>query len=104
MHSLTPKVGAYTEYVGAFDIGMMKIPNHMSFEQACTLGTGIGTIGLALFHNLEVPGYPTNPAAEPKTVLVYGGSTASGTLALQLLKLFVYTNLNESLNRLLQMC
>jgi NADPH:quinone reductase-like Zn-dependent oxidoreductase len=68
----------------------MKIPSHMSFEEAASLGTGIGTMGLALFHDLGVPGYPTQPATKQKTVLVYGGSTASGTLALQLLKLLVF--------------
>lgn len=66
----------------------MKIPSFMSFEEAASLGTGIGTMGLALFHNLAVPGYPTKPALVKKTVLVYGGSTASGTLAIQLLKLY----------------
>ncbi|ETS86468.1 hypothetical protein PFICI_00296 [Pestalotiopsis fici W106-1] len=87
VHSLTPRVGAFTEYIGATDIVLMKIPENMSFEEAASLGTGIGTMGLALFHNLQVPGYPDAPATEPTTVLVYGGSTSSGTLALQLLKL-----------------
>jgi NADPH:quinone reductase-like Zn-dependent oxidoreductase len=67
----------------------MKIPDKMSFEEAASLGTGIGTMGLALFHNLGVPGYPTQQATDPKVVLVYGGSTASGTMALQLLKMCV---------------
>lgn len=89
MHSLTPRVGAFAQYVGATDIVLMKIPDHMSIEEGASLGTGIGTIGLALFHNLQVPAYPTKPASEEKTVLVYGGSTASGTIALQLLRLFV---------------
>jgi NADPH:quinone reductase-like Zn-dependent oxidoreductase len=80
-------VGAYAEYVGATDVVLMKVPDHTSFERAASLGTGIGTMGLALFHNLEVPGYPTKPTTDGKTVLVYGGSTASGTLALQLLKM-----------------
>lgn len=66
---------------------LIKVPEHMSLEEAASLGTGIGTMGLALFHNLDVPGYPTKPTEDAKTVLVYGGSTASGTLALQLLKL-----------------
>ena len=87
MHSPTPRVGAFAEYVGAIDVVLMKVPDHMSFEQAASLGTGIGTMGLALFHNLQVPRYPTKPATEERTVLVYGGSTASGTIALQLLKL-----------------
>ncbi|KAH8896314.1 putative zinc-binding dehydrogenase family oxidoreductase [Thozetella sp. PMI_491] len=87
MHSITPRVGAYAQYVGGSDVGIMKIPENMSFEEAATLGTGIGTVGIALFHSLKVPGWPGRPAPEPKTVLVYGGSTATGTLALQILKL-----------------
>ncbi|KAK5132881.1 Trans-enoyl reductase fsl5 [Meristemomyces frigidus] len=87
MHSLTPTVGAFGQYVGATDVVLVKVPTHMSFEEAASLGTGIGTMGLALFRSLQVPGYPTKPASEEKTVLVYGGSTASGTIALQLLRL-----------------
>lgn len=87
MHNLSPRVGAYAEYVGGVDVGIMKIPDDWSFEEASSLGIGIATVGLALFHNLQVPGYPDKPAAEPKTVLVYGGSTAAGTLALQMLRL-----------------
>jgi NADPH:quinone reductase-like Zn-dependent oxidoreductase len=89
LHRLTPDVGAYAQYVGAVDIVLMKVPPQMSWAEAATLGTGMGTLGLALFHNLCVPGYPTAPASpsDAKTVLVYGGSTATGTLALQLLKL-----------------
>ncbi|KAH7310211.1 putative zinc-binding dehydrogenase family oxidoreductase [Rhexocercosporidium sp. MPI-PUGE-AT-0058] len=87
MHSLTPKVGAFAEYVGATGFVTMRIPDAFSFEQGASLGSGLGTIGLALFRSLQVPGYPTKPAAEPKNVLVYGGSTATGTMAIQLLKL-----------------
>lgn len=75
--------------MGAADVVLLKIPSHMSFAEAASLGIGIGTMGLALFHSLRVPGYPTKPAEVEKTVLVYGGSTASGTLAIQLLKLCV---------------
>jgi len=88
MHPLTPRVGAFAEYVGATGFVTMKIPDNMSFEEGATLGSGIGTIGLALFMSLEVPGYPTEPALKPKHVLVYGGSTATGTIAIQLLKLY----------------
>lgn len=89
MHVLTPKVGAYAQYVGGTDVGVLKIPEHMSFTQAATLGTGIGTAGLALFRSLQIPGWPTRPAEKPQLVLVYGGSTATGTLVIQLLKLWV---------------
>lgn len=89
MHSLTPRVGAFAEYVGATGFVTMKIPEQLSFEEGATLGSGIGTIGLALFQSLGIPGYPTEPATKPKDVLVYGGSTATGTMAIQLLKLYV---------------
>ncbi|KAF7719429.1 Zinc-type alcohol dehydrogenase [Penicillium ucsense] len=87
MHALTPAVGGFAQYVGAADLTTLKIPEHMSLEEAVTLGSGIGTIGLALFKSLDVPGSPKSPAATPMDVLVYGGSTATGTLAIQLLKL-----------------
>ncbi|EAW08949.1 zinc-binding alcohol dehydrogenase family protein [Aspergillus clavatus NRRL 1] len=87
MHSLTPTVGAFAEFVGATDLTTIKIPEGMSFEQAATLGSGIGTVGLALFRSLDVPGSPKSPSSKPVEVLVYGGSTATGTLAIQLLKL-----------------
>lgn len=89
MHSLTPRVGAFTEYVGATGHVVMKLPDSMSFEEGAALGSGISTIGLALFKSLQVPGYPLEPAAKPRHVLVYGGSSATGTLAIQLVKLFV---------------
>ncbi|KAM0208905.1 hypothetical protein ACHAQD_011442 [Fusarium lateritium] len=87
MHSLTPSVGAFAQFVGATDVVTLKVPSFMAIEDAATLGSGIGTIGLALFRSLDVPGYPEAPASDPIPVLVYGGSTATGTLAIQLLKL-----------------
>jgi NADPH:quinone reductase-like Zn-dependent oxidoreductase len=65
----------------------LKVPDHISPEQGASLGSGIGTIGIALFKSLQVPGTPESPAIVPKSVLVYGGSTATGTLAIQILKL-----------------
>ncbi|KAK9598798.1 Trans-enoyl reductase fsl5 [Aspergillus fumigatus] len=102
MHSLTPAVGAFAQYVGATDLTAIKIPEYMSLEEAVTLGSGIGTIGLALFKSLDVPGSPWLPADKPVDVLVYGGSTATGTLAIQLLKLYVTVSIGpESHNNLL---
>lgn len=87
MHSLTPRVGAFATVVGSPDVTTIKIPDAMSFEEGASLGSGLGTIGLALFRSLDVPGTPDSPAETPVDVLVYGGSTATGTLAIQLLKL-----------------
>jgi NADPH:quinone reductase-like Zn-dependent oxidoreductase len=88
MHCLTPRLGAFAQYVGAFGHATIKIPKELSFEEGAPLGSGIGTIGLALFRSLDVPGHPLEPAREPRDVLVYGGSTSTGTLAIQLLKLY----------------
>jgi NADPH:quinone reductase-like Zn-dependent oxidoreductase len=87
MNGLASGVGAFAAVVGTADITTMKIPDGMSYEEAASLGSGLGTIGLALFRSLQVPGTPSEPAEKPVDVLVYGGSTATGTLAIQLLKL-----------------
>ncbi|KAL1966312.1 hypothetical protein VTN77DRAFT_4665 [Rasamsonia byssochlamydoides] len=72
--------GSFAEYIGARVHATLKIPDHMSFEDAATLGVGIGTVGLALFRSL-------NPAPRA-TVLVHGASSATGTLAIQILRHF----------------
>lgn len=100
MNKLRPGVGAFAEYVGAYADLLLKVPDHMSFEEAASLGTGVATAALGLFHELRVPASlkqlrdhhsVMNGAAEAgeggEFVLVAGGSTATGTRALQLLKL-----------------
>lgn len=82
-----PKIGAFAEVVGAADIVLVKMPDHMSFEQGASLGSGLSTIGLALFRSLQIPGSPTAPSEKSIDILVNGGSTATGTLAIQLIKL-----------------
>lgn len=105
MHSLTPRVGAFAAIVGAADITTLKIPEGMSYEQGASLGSGIGTIGLALFKSLRVPGSPLEPTEKPVDVLVYGGSSATGTLAIQLLKSCVLpSRVNETPGPLIASC
>ena len=66
-----------------------KIPKGMSFEDAATLGTGITTIGQTLYMTMKLP-LPSQPTKLPIPILIYGGSTATGTLAIQYAKLFVF--------------
>ena len=61
---------------------LAKIPENMSWEDAVSLGAGVTTIGQALYHELKFP-WPTEPTEEPFYVLINGGSTATGTLAIQ---------------------
>ncbi|KAF2686193.1 putative alcohol dehydrogenase [Lentithecium fluviatile CBS 122367] len=81
-----PNNGAFAEYVTVPGDLVFKIPSAMSFEKAATLGIGLSTIGLSLYHVFKLP-LPTAPVTEPRSVLVYGAGTATGTLAIQFLKM-----------------
>ncbi|KAJ5683573.1 hypothetical protein N7462_006738 [Penicillium macrosclerotiorum] len=83
-----PLSGAYCEYLRTdpdftFHIPE-KIPSHIA---PAISGTGIATLGVALFWSLKLPGSLDEPSKKPMDVLVYGGSSAIGLLAIQLVKL-----------------
>lgn len=65
------------------------MPESLSFEQGASLGVGISTVAQGLFQSLGLPLPSAHPPkhGQPDTVLIYGGSTATGTLAIQLAKL-----------------
>lgn len=66
---------------------MLRIPEHMSSEQASTLGVGITTCGQALYQLLGLPlPIPGAPRAG-KSLFINGGSTATATLGIQFAKL-----------------
>ncbi|KAL8820237.1 MAG: hypothetical protein Q9223_001501 [Gallowayella weberi] len=100
MNNAQPDVGAFAEYVGACADLLLRIPDHMTFEEAAGLGTGVITAVLCLFSELRLPvsldqlrnQQPTKPGVtvqqdDREFVLVAGGSTATGTRAIQLMKL-----------------
>ncbi|KAL8997508.1 MAG: hypothetical protein Q9188_006311 [Gyalolechia gomerana] len=78
--------GAFAEYAMIKDGHLAKIPEGMSFEDTASMGAGVTTVGQALYHNLKLP-WPEKPTKTPFPILVYGGSTATGTLAMQYAKL-----------------
>ncbi|UKZ47826.1 hypothetical protein TrVGV298_002058 [Trichoderma virens] len=78
--------GAFAEHVAAKGDLQIKIPDYMTFEEAATLGAGIITVGQSLYESLELP-LPDDPPMRSFPVLIYGGSTATGTLAIQFAKL-----------------
>ncbi|ORY55899.1 zinc-binding dehydrogenase family oxidoreductase [Pseudomassariella vexata] len=87
-----PTNGAFAEYIRVRPELLLRVPRDLSMEQAATLGVGLMTNVMALWAGdalaLEsVPATPDSPAEKPFPVLVYGGSTATGTLATQLLRL-----------------
>lgn len=75
--------GAFAEYCVAHAELCMRVPDGMSNEDAASPPAGIGTAGLGLFQKLEFP-WPGEGTATDENVLVYGGSSATGALAIQL--------------------
>ena len=65
----------------------MQIPEGVSFEAAASVGVGIATSGYGLYKVLGLPMSGMKLDAYGQTVFIYGGSTATGTLAIQLAKL-----------------
>jgi aspyridone synthetase trans-acting enoyl reductase len=78
--------GAFSEYVAVPANLVFKVPSQLSYQVAATLGVGLSTVGIALYHALKLP-TPSSPVREPRYVLVHGGGTATGALAIQMLRL-----------------
>ncbi|RDW84969.1 hypothetical protein BP6252_02559 [Coleophoma cylindrospora] len=78
--------GSFGEYITVKGDIQIKIPDNLSFEEAATLGVGITTVGQALYQSLQLP-LPSEPSSTPIPLLIYGGSTATGSLAIQFAKL-----------------
>lgn len=87
---VAPNNGAFAEYIAADSRLLLRLPDAFDDLQGAALGgVGWGTAGLAFFDPdaLALQGRPSSPAPAKEPVLVYGGGTASGTMACQLLKL-----------------
>ena len=78
--------GCFAEYCVVKDGIFLHPPSSMSSEEAATLGVGVTTVGQSLYQSLGLP-LPTKPASTPFSILIYGGSTATGALAIQYAKL-----------------
>lgn len=87
MNHYRPLGGAFAEYVSLPGDLVMKLPETMTYEQAAPLGTALASAGLALFWSLKIPASLEQPAEKPFWVLVNGGASSVGTMAIQLAKL-----------------
>lgn len=85
MNANSPQRGSFGEFNISAGKIWLKLPDSMSTEGGATLGAGISTAGLAL-KLLGLP-LPDAPVQKPAHILVYGGSTATATIAIQLLRL-----------------
>ncbi|ORY02747.1 putative zinc binding dehydrogenase [Clohesyomyces aquaticus] len=85
--------GAFAQWISVDSRLILKVPDSMDdFQGAALGGVGWGTAGLAFYDSeaLDLKGSPSKPTTTNEPVLVYGGATASGTMACQLLKLSGY--------------
>lgn len=99
MNREKPLGGAFAEYVMLPADLTLRIPPAMSFAEAASLGTALVSACMALFWTMKIPASLQEPADKPFPVLVYGGSTATGTMLLQVLKMYSpFTNQTNILN------
>ncbi|PYI36631.1 GroES-like protein [Aspergillus indologenus CBS 114.80] len=86
-----PNGGAFAEYVIAKGDLQFKVPDWMSLEEAACLGVGMTTIGQNLYQSMQLakPGNVEEGDEEEEVthILIYGGATATGSLAIQFAKL-----------------
>ena len=86
-NKLQPEDGAFAEHIVAKADVAWRLPQSMSFDEGATLGVGILTVGQGLFQALELDLPTDGTKKKDEYVLIYGGSTATGALGLQFLKL-----------------
>ena len=82
-----PENGAFARYIAVKGDLQMHIPDSVSFEAASSVGVGIGTVGFGLYKVLHLPFPGECQEIDSRTILIYGGSTASGTVAIQFARL-----------------
>jgi len=85
-NEVEPEDGAFGEYMVAKGDLLCKVPEGVSFEDAATLGVAITTVGQGLYQKLQLP-WPDKPSSEKQPILIYGGSSAMGTMGIQFAKL-----------------
>jgi NADPH:quinone reductase-like Zn-dependent oxidoreductase len=85
MNANSPLRGSFGEYNVSAGKIWLKLPSRISSEGGSSFGAGISTAGLGI-KLLQLP-LPEKPVLKPAFVLVYGGSTATATVAIQFLRL-----------------
>ncbi|KAF5531535.1 alcohol dehydrogenase like domain-containing protein [Fusarium mexicanum] len=87
MNASDKTAGAFAQYALATEDLSCHIPETIPFTEACSMGLAIATAGLALFQEpgLQLPMQGGNG----ETVLISGGATAIGTMATQMLRIYV---------------
>lgn len=85
--------GTFAEYIVVKGDVQFRIPDNVSFQEAATFGAGFVTCIQCLYQGLELKwpnGAEKAEQATNETVLIYGGSTATGYVAIQFAKISGY--------------
>lgn len=90
--------GTFAEYIVVKGDVQLAVPENLSFQEAATLGVGVFTVAQGLYQSLGLA-LPTKPIADKTPILIYGGSTATGTLAIQFAKASGYKVLTTCSSR-----
>ena len=88
-----PLNGAFAQYAVSDSRQTLRLPEDWSDTRAAALGAiGWGTAVMAIADpdSLNLQGRPSRPVEKPIPVLVYGGATATGIVAIQMLKQSVF--------------
>lgn len=80
--------GAFQEYVIVRGDSVLRIPDNISFEAAASAGVGMATVGQGLYQEMGLP-WPEDQFEKgaKKTILIYGGSSATGAIGIQFAKM-----------------
>ncbi|KAI1121507.1 zinc-binding dehydrogenase [Nemania abortiva] len=86
-----PNNGSFAEYVRAPAGLVLRVPDGFPIPEAAALGLPLLTNSVALWGSMGIGVLPRQPITKTGApVLVYGGSTATGTMAIQLLRIAGY--------------
>lgn len=78
-----PEDGTFGEYCLVKEGLSFKVPEQLSDEKAATVGVAITTVAFGLYGKLGMPMPGSGKTGEGQWLLVYGGSTATGSVAIQ---------------------
>ncbi|KAI5456505.1 putative zinc-binding oxidoreductase ToxD [Mariannaea sp. PMI_226] len=86
-----PESGAFARFIIAIGDLVLHVPDEVSWEEAATVGVAIITVGMGLYQIMGVKlpdgAIITSDQNGGDPILIYGGSTATGTIAIQFAKL-----------------
>lgn len=98
-HPGQPDNGAFAEFVAVPGDLVYLLPSHLSYQEGATLGVSLPTVAMSTYYPWKFPLPCADTIRRPQQastsgaqdgsqyVLVYGGSTAMGAAALQLLRM-----------------